>query len=32
MKQQFFFGLTVFTTLILVMAIFVTYLERAVSI
>lgn len=28
MKQQISFGLTVFTTLILFMAIFVTYLER----
>jgi len=28
MKQKFMFGLQVFTTLILFMAIFVTYLER----
>lgn len=28
MKQKIMFGLQVFTTLILVMAIFVTYLER----
>lgn len=28
MKQKFLFGLQVFTTLILIMAIFVTYLER----
>ena len=29
MKQKFFFGLQVFTTLILFVAIFVTYLERS---
>lgn len=29
MKQNFFFGLQVFTTLVLFVAIFVTYLERA---
>ncbi len=29
MKQHFFFGLQVFTTLILFVAIFVSYLERA---
>ena len=28
MKQNIFFGLTVFSTLILFVAIFVTYLER----